>query len=423
MDMDLVKKTPAEKEEAFRLLQKLYASEPIKPRKPPAPLPETLQQLRAMEKDGESQYETTPELFVRQGMAAAAYEDDTVYDLPVLHYYPTYRELVRNMATRTRPEGGALPLILDRWINQVQQQVVAESGLSLTDGRLDGRVEQKIGQVIDALNEMVHGFDFARLLTLYYRSYRQGDEATKAKVIQWFRGEFHTKTEARQELGVNIIISDEDWYEYLKIFALFLKQAGYAGLLVCIDELVNIYKIPHAITRQYNYEKILTMYNDTLQGKAHYLGIIMGGTPQCMEDPRRGVYSYEALRSRLAEGHFAGEHKDLLAPVIRLQPLTSDEMLVLVEKLAEIHGALYGYAPKVIQEDLVTFIRIEFQRIGADSHITPREVIRDFIEVLDILYQHPELKVAELLQSDSFQYAKNAVEGEETAPEFAEFTI
>lgn len=335
----------------------------------------------------------------------------------------TYQELVRNMATRTRPEGGALPLILDRWINQIQQQVVTETGLALTDGRLNTLVEQKIGQVIQALNEMVHGFDFARLLTLYYRSYRQGDEATKAKVIQWFRGEFHTKTEARQELGVNIIISDEDWYEYLKIFALFLKQAGYAGLLVCIDELVNIYKIPHAITRQYNYEKILTMYNDTLQGKAHYLGIIMGGTPQCMEDPRRGVYSYEALRSRLAEGHFAGEHKDLLAPVIRLQPLTSDEMLVLVEKLAEIHGVLYGYAPKVTQEDLVAFIRIEFQRIGADSHITPREVIRDFIEVLDILYQHPELKVEALLQSDSFQYAQNAVEGEETAPEFAEFTV
>lgn len=335
----------------------------------------------------------------------------------------TYRELVRNMATKTRPEGGALPLILDRWISEIQQQVVTETGLALNDGRLDGLVEQKIGQVIQALNEMVHGFDFARLLTLYYRSYRQGDEATKAKVIQWFRGEFHTKTEARQELGVNIIISDEDWYEYLKIFALFLKQAGYAGLLVCIDELVNIYKIPHAITRQYNYEKILTMYNDTLQGKAHYLGIIMGGTPQCMEDPRRGVYSYEALRSRLAEGHFGGEHKDLLAPVIRLQPLTSDEMLVLVEKLAEIHGVLYGYDPKVTQEDLAAFIRIEFQRIGADSHITPREVIRDFIEVLDILYQHPELTVEGLLHSDSFQYAKNAVEGEETAPEFAEFTV
>lgn len=335
----------------------------------------------------------------------------------------TYRELVRNMATKTRPEGGALPLILDRWISQVQQQVMNENHLELTDGRLDGLVQQKIGQVIDALNEMVHGFDFARLLTLYYQSYRQGDEATKAKVIKWFRGEYHTKTEARQELGVNIIISDEDWYEYLKIFALFLKQAGYAGLLVCIDELVNIYKIPHAITRQYNYEKILTMYNDTLQGKAHYLGIIMGGTPQCMEDPRRGVYSYEALRSRLAEGHFGGEHKDLLAPVIRLQPLTGDEMLILIEKLAQIHGVLYGYEPHVTEQDLADFIQIEFSRIGADSHITPREVIRDFIEVLDILYQHPELKVAELLHSDDFQYAKNAVESQDTAPEFAEFTV
>ena len=170
-------------------------------------------------------------------------------------------------------------------------------------------------------------------------------------MIQWFRGEFHTKTEARQELGVNIIISDEDWYEYLKIFALFLKQSGYAGLLVCIDELVNIYKIPHAITRQYNYEKILTMYNDTLQGKAHYLGIIMGGTPQCMEDPRRGVYSYEALRSRLAEGHFGGEHKDLLAPVIRLQPSHQRRNAGIGGKTGgDPCGVLYGYDPKVTQK-------------------------------------------------------------------------
>ena len=122
-------------------------------------------------------------------------------------------------------------------------------------------------------------------------------------MLKWFRGEYATKTEARQELGVNIVITDNDWYEYLKLFACFLKQAGYAGMLILIDELVNIYKIPNAITRQYNYEKILTMYNDAMQGKARYLGFILCGTPQCMEDPRRGVYSYEALRSRRAEGH------------------------------------------------------------------------------------------------------------------------
>lgn len=335
----------------------------------------------------------------------------------------TYKELIRNMSTKTKPEGGALSLILDRWISNVQQEVVASSGLSMNDPALAPLVEKKICTVIYSLNEMVHGFDFARLLTLYYQAHVSGDDETKAKVLKWFRGEYATKTEARQELGVNIVITDDDWYEYLKIFAAFLKQAGYAGMLILIDELVNIYKIPNAITRQYNYEKILTMYNDAMQGKAQHLGFILCGTPQCMEDPRRGVYSYEALRSRLAEGRFSGEHKDLLSPVIRLQPLTNEEMLILIEKLADIHAGLYEYKQIVTQQDMVDFIEIEFGRIGADTHITPREVIRDFIEVLDIVFQNPEVKVRTLLGSDAFSYAQNPVIEEATEAQFAEFDL
>ena len=335
----------------------------------------------------------------------------------------TYKELIRNMSTKTKPEGGALSLILDRWISSVQQQVLSESDLSPTDPALQKLVEKRISVVIGSLNEMVHGFDFARLLTLYYQAYCSDDDETKAKVLKWFRGEYNTKTEARAELGVGIIITDDDWYEYLKLFAAFLKQAGYAGMLVLIDELVNIYKIPNAITRQYNYEKILTMYNDAMQGKAHHIGFLLGGTPQCMEDPRRGVYSYEALRSRLAEGHFSGEHKDLLSPVIRLLPLTNEEMLILIEKLADIHAGLYEYQQIVTQQDMVDFIQVEFGRIGADSHITPREVIRDFIEVLDIVYQNPQVKVRELLGSDQFHYAQNAVLEETAGGSFAECEI
>ena len=335
----------------------------------------------------------------------------------------TYKELIRNMSTKTKPEGGALSLILDRWISTVQQEVMASENLGVTSAQLPGLVEKRISAVIYSLNEMVHGFDFARLLTLYYQAYIAGDDETKAKVLKWFRGEYGTKTEARQELGVHMVITDDDWYEYLKLFACFLKQAGYAGMLILIDELVNIYKIPNAITRQYNYEKILTMYNDTMQGKAQHLGLILCGTPQCMEDPRRGVYSYEALRSRLAEGHFAGEHKDLLSPVIRLQPLTPEEMLILIEKLADIHAGLYEYAQIVTQQDMGDFIEIEFGRIGADVHITPREVIRDFIEVLDIVYQNPSLQVRTLLNSEQFTYARNAVQEGETDQEFAEFDL
>ncbi|RVU70205.1 MULTISPECIES: ATP-binding protein [Lactobacillus] len=336
----------------------------------------------------------------------------------------TYRELVQNLSTKTRPEGGALTLIIDRWINSVQSQVAQETGLTDNDPKFASAVDQKIYAVIANLNEMVHGFDFANLLKKYYHAYLAGDDETKAKVIKWFRGEYTRKTEAKKELGVSIIISDDDWYEYLKLFAAFFRQAGYAGLMIMIDELVNIYKIPNSISRQYNYEKILTMYNDTLQGKAKYLGIIMCGTPQAVEDRRRGVYSYEALRSRLAAGKFAGDGaRDMYAPVIKLAPLTAEEMLVLTEKLADMHAGLYGYERTITDEDLAKFIKIEYTRIGADTKITPREVIRDFIELLDIVWQNPGTKIEDLLNSDQFSYTKSEAVSDEASGDYTEFKI
>lgn len=330
----------------------------------------------------------------------------------------TYRELIGNLATRTKPEGGALSLVLDRWISGIQMQVQSEmskaaSSVQPVPGTMEstfpsglpafsGRVAEKIRLVVNSISGMVHGFDFARLLTLYFEAEQSGDDAQKAKVLKWFRGEYPTRTEARQDLGVNVIITDEDWYDYLKLFAFFFRQAGYQGLMVFVDELVNIYKIPNSVARNNNYEKILTMYNDALQGKAHYIGMLMSGTPQCIEDTRRGVYSYEALRSRLQEGRFSVEGaRDMMAPVIRLEPLSPEEMLVLTEKLTDMHAGLYGYECRIRQEERVQFIQMEYSRVGADSHITPREIIRDFIELLDILYQHPEKTAGELLNGQA----------------------
>ena len=336
----------------------------------------------------------------------------------------TYRELIGNLSTKTKPEGGALTLILERWISTVQSEALQESGLQPGDPALTVLVDQKIYAVTASVSELVHGFEFAQLLSAYYHAYLKSDDETKAKVVRWFRGEYALKREAKEELGVNIIITDDDWYEYLKLFATFFRLAGYSGMMIMIDELVNIYKVPNSITRQYNYEKLLTMYNDTLQGKAKYLGIIMGATPQAIEDKRRGVYSYEALRSRLAEGKFSKPGaRDLLAPVIRLDPITAEEMLILCEKLAVMHAGLYGYEQKITTDDLAAFIRIEYERIGADVHITPREVIRDFIELLDILYQNPGMSVIELLNSDTFSYAKSDAVSDTTDENYAEFTI
>ena len=335
-----------------------------------------------------------------------------------------YKELMQNLSTKTSPDGGAVGLVLDRWINGIRTRLAASTGLELTDPAFHALVEKEIFAVVDTLSTMVHGYDFAALLRLYYQSFVNDDAEMKGKIVKWFRGEYPNKTEAKNELGIGICIRDDDWYEYIKLFAAFLKQAGYEGLIVLMDELVNLYKIPQSLTREKNYEKILTMYNDTMQGKAEHLGIVMCGTPQCMEDQRRGIYSYEALRSRLVDGKFGGEQNNLHAPVIRLDPLSYAEMRILVEKLTEIHAVLYDYQQIVTPEDMDNFIKIEYGRIGADSNLTPREVIRDFIEVLDLMQQNPNQTVPELLQSGGFTFAPTVLESQEPVEdEFAEFTV
>lgn len=318
----------------------------------------------------------------------------------------TYRELMRNLSVKTKPDGGALPLILEKWITAIRNEVI-EEGTAPSDMMFDVAVEKKIYTRISALQDMVHGFDFAKVIDAYHKAYSSGSEEKTACVIKWLRGEYSTKTEAKNDLGVNVIITDENWYDYIKILTAFFVSAGYKGFVLMIDELVNIMKIPHAVTRQYNYEKILMIYNDVLQGKASHLGIIMGGTPQCIEDQRRGVFSYDALRSRLERGRFAtDETHDMLAPIIKLQPLSYEELTVLTEKLCEIHADLYDYTCRVTLEDRISFIKAEFGRVGADVNITPREMIRDFIELLNMAVQNPDKTLAELM-GDGFSYSQS----------------
>ena len=324
----------------------------------------------------------------------------------------TYRELIRNMSVKSKPDGGALPLILEKWISSIQAEVAGQHPPGSAE--FNHEVEKQIYVITNQLEGMVNGFEFAKAVIAYWRAYQLDDQDTKSNVLKWFRGEYTSRKEAKDDLDINWIVTDETWYDFLKIFATFMVSAGYQGILVMVDELVNIFKISHSISRQNNYEKLLTMYNDALQGKAKHIGFLMGCTPQCIEDKYRGIFSYEALRSRLAEGHFSTDDmKDLSAPIVRLQMLNQEEVYILVEKLRDIHATLYQYEPSLTHDDLMYFLNVEYNRVGADTHITPREIIRDFIELVGLIHQNPSKSVEEILGSNSFELAKGGLSDEE----------
>ncbi|WP_339314739.1 ATP-binding protein [Paenibacillus sp. FSL R10-2734] len=310
----------------------------------------------------------------------------------------TYRELMSHLSTRTRPDGGALEIILQKWIITLQQSVMQENEYGPDHPQLGDEVEKRIYAVASEMRGLVHGFDFAKVLAAYWNAHKLADDELKQDSLRWLRGEFATRTEARKALGVGVIIDDDNWYDYMKLWAEFTAAIGYKGLLLFIDEGVNLYKITNSISRQSNYEKLLTMFNDTMQGKAESLGIFIGGTPQFVEDGRRGLFSYEALRSRLVAGRYgAAGLNNYTGPIIALDMLSHEEILVLLQKLRDIHALHYGYEVQLTQEQLVHFMEEAVGRLGADELLTPREVVRDFMDLLHTLHQHPEISFEKLI--------------------------
>lgn len=335
----------------------------------------------------------------------------------------TYRELMRNLSTKARPDGGGLSAILERWISLIQTSVATETGLRPADPAFNDTVEARILQVVNDMEGMVHGFDFATVVSSYWRGHRLGDDDLKDAALRWLRGEFTTKTEARQALGVRVIINDSDWYDYVKLMARFIASIGYQGLLVLIDEAVNLYKITHTVSRNNNYEKLLTMFNDTMQGKAEHLAILLGGTPQFLEDTRRGLHSYEALRTRLATSRFAQAGlQDRSAPIIRLEMLDQNEIFLLLRHITRIHAHHHKYTSTLTPEDLTLFMQIVLNRLGAKELLTPREVVRDFVSALNIVQQNPNITFAQLVAGDDFQPTP-AQDDPDLDEDFAEFSL
>lgn len=307
-----------------------------------------------------------------------------------------YAELMKNLATRTKPEGGALPGVVEKFVSTAMQEADPEGTLDEDTRRQ--KTESIIRQKLDCLSEMVNGYDFAAVIGAYYRGHETGNDQLKSDAIRWLRGEFTTKTDAKNALGVRTIVDDASVYDQLKLMARFTRLAGYGGLLVCLDEVVNLFKMSNTQARRSNYEQILRILNDTLQGSAEGLGVVLGVTPETLTDRVRGLYSYEALQSRLAANAFAKDGLvDYNHPVLRLANLTPEDFYVLLTKIR--HVFAYGDAAKYLipDEAIPAFMEHCAQRIGDAYFRTPRNTITAFANLLAVLEQNPEAKWEDLL--------------------------
>lgn len=312
-----------------------------------------------------------------------------------------YSAIMNNISIQTKPEGGALPTLMEKWIEQVVVKTAEENSISLADIREEryiGLIQTNIMKTINELTD-VGGFDFGMVVMKYYEGFINGDDSLRRNSLKWLKGEYHTKTEARQDLGVREIINDTNFYDMLKNFCKLFVNMGYSGFMINLDEVINLYKISTAAMREKNYEKILSIYNDCFQGKVNNLFFNFAGTRETLENPRRGLFSYDALRTRLETNKFeTAEVRDFAQPVIRLFPLDHNEIFVLLKNLKAIFDFNYQITIDVSDEDIRYFMEEIFNKPGAAEFLTPREVIRDFLNILSILRQNPNVDKKKLFR-------------------------
>jgi len=317
----------------------------------------------------------------------------------------TYRELMINIASKACPDGGALATVLSRHFTKLKTELI-EEGIMPDTKAFEEALRKKVFITLSELEGDVGGFDFARVLSEYYMASMQDASDKKTACLRWLRGEFSTKTEASGALGfrVSTVIDDENWYNFIKLFAALSVKLGYSGLVLFIDECVNLYKIPNRISREANYEKLLAIFNDTLQGKAKSLGVIFGGTPQFLEDTRRGLFSYDALKSRLADSKYSElGYQNLSSPVIRLRRLSDNELLALVKRLTKLYAQREGMETLPLSDgEIEMFLNRALAKAGAEEMVTPREIIRDFLTLLNILRDNKGATFENLMSNMTF---------------------
>ncbi|WP_238130679.1 ATP-binding protein [Vibrio cincinnatiensis] len=309
-----------------------------------------------------------------------------------------YSELMRNMSTRNKPDGNALTSVVEKFITEVRKEAD-------TTGK---SINTVIHEKLSSLSDLVGGYDFAKVIEAYWIGHEQDNETQKANAIRWLRAEYSTKTDARKDLGVRTIISDTSFYDALKIMSLFVRQAGYQGLLVNLDEMVNLYKLNNTTARTSNYEQILRILNDCLQGTTEHLGFLLGGTPEFLLDPRKGLYSYEALQSRLAGNSFAKQAGliDYSSPALHLASLTPEELYILLKNLRHVYAEGDESKYLVPDESLMAFLKHCSQTIGDAYFRTPRNTIKAFLDMLAVIDQNPTISWDNLVSSVGIEEEK-----------------
>lgn len=307
-------------------------------------------------------------------------------DVPFNKFEVVYRSIVASLRCKT---GTSLEHIIEKWTTQLRMMALRET----TDPYQQERI------VIDNINNDLkevrkHATTFAAAIENYYKLSARGDQETAKYAMAWLSGEKNIPYTIKRQFGVKGDIDRENAFKYLEALSSFLMALKYSGLIILIDEAEHIMTLHTKKLRDTAYDYMRFIYDECSLGRFHNTLFIFAGTPEFFEDPKMGVPSYTALNERI-EDVLNTEFKDLRKPIIRLDGFKKDNLMELSDRLISMHEEVYEWEAKPVRESLDGIIARHEANAELTGYISPRNFVKSFISVLDVVQQNPELRSEE----------------------------
>ncbi|MBU5427676.1 ATP-binding protein [Tissierella pigra] len=312
-----------------------------------------------------------------------------------------YNEIINNIVIQTSQDGNAINTIIEEWINRIITNISERDNIPINQLLMIENkkiVENEILNITSCFKSVGLSYELGQAISKYYEGIAEDNKVLKLKALRWIRGDIDTRTESKRELGIERIINDDNWYDAIKNLAELFSDIGYSGFVVNFDEAVNLYKLPMAQTRERNYEKILNIFNECKSNTARGLFINFGATRKTIFDEHRGMSSYGALKGRLgSDGNLNSRLINTNKTALLLKPLTVEEIYTLLDNLNSIYNIHYRKNISMTTENIQIYMEEQLNRPGAAEFLTPRAVIKDYLEVLDLIRQNPDEEIESIV--------------------------
>lgn len=320
---------------------------------------------------------------------AAAYVRVAYPEVPLHKPMSIYREVATHLGVREQPDG-ALRHILDQWLYKATERVTDPAlGHALEPGApgFDEALAQEVLTLLGPVGDSAQAF--AQALSAYAQASLHGEDDVARALLQWLGGDAKVAATAKRRAHLAGPFADNDALPMLRGLSTVVRQSGYRGLVILLDEVERLVRLPRADQRKSGLELLQNWIGALTGGELPGTLLVVAGTTTFFDSPR-GVPMLEPLHQRIGPLE-DGPFPDLDAVQLRLPPFDGERLLRVGKQVRGLYGALHPDVARRCPDEFLQRLSADIAgAFGGKVEVAPRRFLREVVGVLGRCRQYPD---------------------------------